>query len=194
VSRPVALNTLAALGKEKAIVSESHMIAGRTQNIWGITSHGLALAGLANAVSAFQLGKTNPSYTLHHLQTQKARIAAEASGWSGWVPGKLLYNRQFRKVPDALAVSPSGKLVALEIQRYILSPKRYSDIICACLRDIKDGHFDEVHYVSPNGLEVPLEKVFRGIKTFSFAGEQVQVEERHQNRFKFYSLDGWPIS
>lgn len=192
VSRPVALTALAALGKERAIVSESHMIGGRTQKIWGITSHGLALAEVAGTVQAFQLGRTNPSHIPHHLQTQGARIAAENAGWSEWVPGKLLYNRQLRKVPDAAATSPTGKRVALEIERYIKSPKRYADIIAAYLRDIKDGHFDEVHYLAPNNLEVPLEKVFRGIKTFSFAGEQVQVEERHQNRFKFYALSAWP--
>lgn len=192
VSRPVALNTLAALGKERAIVSESHMIAGRTQKIWGITAHGLALAEVAGAVPAFQLGRTNPSHIPHHLQTQDARIAAESSGWTGWVPGKLLYNRELRKVPDAAATSPTGKRVAIEIERYIKSPKRYSDIIAAYLRDIKDGYFDEVHYLAPSGLHVPLEKVFRGIKTFSFAGEQVQVDERHQNRFKFYALTEWP--
>lgn len=192
VSRPVALNTLTSLGKEKALVSESHMIAGRTQKIWGITSHGLALAGLADVVPAFQLGRTNPSHIQHHLLTQQARIAAESAGWGGWVPGKLLYTRELRKVPDAAVTAPSGKRVAVEIERYIKSHKRYADIIAAYLRDIKDGHLDEVHYLSPSGLHVPLEKVFRGIKTFSFAGEQVQVEERHQNRFKFYALDAWP--
>lgn len=193
VSRPVALNALTALNKEKAIVSESHLVDGRTQKIWGITPHGLALAGAAGSVPAFQLGRTNPSHIPHHLQTQQARIAAESAGWGGWVPGKLLYNRDLRKVPDALATSPSGIRVGLEIENYIKSQKRYADIIAAYLRDIKDGRLDEVHYLAPGGLHVPLEKVFRGIKTFSFAGEQVRVEERHQNRFKFYSLDEWPI-
>lgn len=192
VSRPVALNALVALDKEKAVTSESHMIAGRIQKIWGITSHGLALAGAAGSVPAFQLGRTNPSHIPHHLQTQGARIAAELAGWGGWVPGKLMYTRELRKVPDAAATAPSGKRVAVEIERYIKSHKRYADIIAAYLRDIKDGRFDEVHYLSPSGLHVPLEKVFRGIKTFSFAGEQVHVEERHQNRFKFYALDAWP--
>jgi hypothetical protein len=193
VSRPVALNALVSLGQERAIVSEFHMIMGRTQKIWGITSHGLALAEVVGNVSAFQLGRTNPSHIPHHLQTQQARIAAESAGWDGWVPGKLLYNRELRKVPDAAATAPSGNRVAVEIERYIKSPKRYSDIIAAYLRDIKEGRFDEVHYLAPGGLHVPLEKVFRGIKAFSFAGEQVQVEERHQKRFKFYSLDEWPI-
>ena len=192
VSRPVALNALSSLSVEKAVVSESRMIEGRTQKIWGITSHGLALSGVAGSVPAFQLGRTNPSHIPHHLLTQKARIAAESAGWGGWVPGKLLYTRELRKVPDAAATAPSGKREAVEIERYIKSHKRYADIIAAYLRDIKDGHLDEVHYLSPSGLHVPLEKVFRGIKTFSFAGEQVQVEERHQNRFKFYALTAWP--
>lgn len=192
VSRPVALHTLMALNKERAIVSEAHLVEGRTQKIWGITAHGLALAGVVGSISAFQLGKVNPSHIPHHLQTQSARITAESVGWNGWVPGKLLYNRELRKVPDAAVLSPSNIKVALEIERFIKSRKRYADIIAAYLRDIKDGHFDEVHYLSPDGLQVPLEKVFRSVKSFSFAGEQVQVEERHQIRFKFYALNAWP--
>jgi predicted ArsR family transcriptional regulator len=61
VSRPVALQTLKALNKEKAIISEQHLIDGRVQKIWGITSHGLAIAETTGSLSCFQMGKTNPN-------------------------------------------------------------------------------------------------------------------------------------
>jgi DNA-binding PadR family transcriptional regulator len=191
-SRPVATSTLKSMEREGVLKAESHMNGGRQVRIWGITPHGLALANVFEDVPFFELGRTNSDYIPHHLQSQRARLAAEEAGWTDWTPGKTLYGQGLKKIPDAVSTSPDGKRVALEIERFIKTPKRYAEIISSYLQEIKSGKWNEVHYLTPPGLETRLERAFASVKFVSVAGNKVALTDRHRSVFKFFSFDNWP--
>ncbi len=191
VSQSSAERTLASLVLDGSLKFESHIIGSRKTHIYGITSHGLALMDEFDK-PFFQLGKTNSAYIPHHLQTQKARIAAESAGWTDWIPGKLLVGKGLLKIPDAIATSPSGKCVALEIENHVKSLKRTEEVISAHLQSITKKLWSEIHYLTPNGLSGRVEKAFHHIKSVPVNGERVTLEPRHRAVFKFFDLQNWP--
>lgn len=79
--------TLNGLVRDGALKFESHMVGSRKMHVYGITPHGLALMNRFDR-PYFQLGRTNSSYISHHLETQRARLAAEEAGCTDWTPGK----------------------------------------------------------------------------------------------------------
>lgn len=186
-----AERTFAGLVRDGALKSEVHFVQSRKLKIYGITSHGLALAGEFDN-PAFELGRINSGFILHHLQTQQARINAEATGWTGWKPGKVLHGLGLKKVPDALVISPTGRRVAIELERHIKSQKRVAEIISAHLQAITQKHWDEVHYLTSPELVLPLQKVFQKIETIPVMGERHKLEEKHRARFQFVALSDWP--
>ena len=192
-SRSSAERTLNSLICDDALKAESHIIQSRKHRIYGITPHGLAIAGEFDR-AYFQPGRTNPSYILHQLQTQQARLQAESAGWDGWQPGKTLYKQNLLKVPDALCVSLAGKRVAVEIERHVKTRKRYEEIISAHLQAMSKKDWDEVHYLTTSALLIPLQKIFARLGSIPVKGERVELEAKHRARFHFYDLDEWPVS
>lgn len=191
VSHSSAQRTLAGLVRNRALKFESHFVASRKTFIYGITPHGLALCDKFD-VPHFQIGKTNSSYITHHLETQQARLSAEASGWTDWRPGKILYGQNLPKVPDALATSPKGARVAIEIERHIKTPKNYEEVIAGHLMCISKRLWSEVHYLTPAGLSKRVQKSFEQVTTVPVKGDRVALEQAHRDRFKFFELSDWP--
>lgn len=190
-SQPVAHRVLSALVKTDQLKSETLQVEGRVTRLWGITPHGLGLAGIFDA-PFFELGRTNPQFVTHHTDTQRARLKAAAAGWTSWTPGKLLYNQGLKKIPDALATNPDGELVAIELERTLKTPKRYADIISQHLQIIKAGRWGMVLYLTPSRVpSLALKAAIQRVTTVSVAGEKVQLERRHFDRFKFFDLDAW---
>lgn len=183
--------TLQALLRDGCLKIEVHLVNSRRMAVFGISSHGLALVDQVDG-KEFELGKTNPSYISHHLQTQKARLQADEAGWTSWTPGKVLYNQGLLKVPDALGTRPDGVKIALEIERHIKSKKRYESIISAHLQNISQKKFDEVHYLSEQGLHLKIQAIFESIQYIPVKGERVKLEQKHRDRFKFFDLKTWP--
>lgn len=190
-STSTAERTLVGLARDGALKSELHFVQSRKLKIYGITSHGLAIVGEFDN-PAFEMGRVNSAYVSHHLQTQIARLNAEAAGWTDWKPGKLLHGLGFKKVPDALVLSPAGRRVAIELERHVKTQKRYAEIISAHLQSITQKHWDEVHYLASPELVLPLQRLFKKIETIPVLGERHKVEERHRARFKFSALNEWP--
>lgn len=185
--------TLDNLMRAGALKSEMHMIRLRHSAIYGITPHGLGLVGKFDS-RYFELGKTNPAYIPHHLDTQMARLNAEDEDWKDWQPGKALYGLNLEKVPDALATDPVEKRVAIEIERHIKTPKRYAEIISAHLQAITQKRWAEVHYLCPDGLHKKVEAAFARIESVSVKGERVQLQKKHRDCFKFFALNLWPTT
>lgn len=190
VSDRNAAMALEGLEKAMALKSETHLVNSRKTKIYGLTSHGAALAGAFDA-PVFELGRANPSWIPHRLELQKLHIRAERKGWQGWTPERSLMGIGLKKVPDAGVINPSGNRVAIEFERYCKTRKRYGEIIVSYLQMIKSGHFHEVHYIMPNGLENLIKRAFAEIKTLRFGGENVEFTDKHRERFKFYSVSGW---
>lgn len=190
-SRPTAWRTLAALESDAAIKSEEHMYRGNKIRLWGLTPHGAALAGRFEA-PVFELGRTNPSWIEHRLDTQRMRIAAEKSGWTQWVPERALQGRGLKKVPDAAAIDTRGHLVAIEIERHCKTQKRYAEIILAYLQEIKANRFARVAFVCPDGVESLVQRAFSRVEAVKFQGEIVTLTEAHRSRFSFAGFSNWP--
>ena len=190
-SPSAAERTLTSLVRDGALKFESHMVGSRKMYLYGITPHGLALMDRFDR-PYFQLGRINSAYIPHHLETQRARLAAEEAGWTNWVPGKLLHGQSLKKIPDAIAVSSAGVRVAIEIERHIKTPKRYEEIISAHLQSISKKLWREVHYLTPDGLAMRVAKAFENVKSVPVNGDRVQLEQAHRERFCFYELKGWP--
>lgn len=190
-SRRSADSTLAALVREGCLKSEIHFIASRKCVLFGITPHGLAAVEKFENLY-FELGRTNSAYVLHHLQTQQARLSAEAAGWKNWQPGKILYNTGLRKVPDAVATDPAGTIVAIEIERHVKTSKRYAEILAAHLISINKKRWREIHYLTPPGLSKRLEQAFLKVKKVKVESKIVQLTDAHYQRFKFFELNRWP--
>lgn len=166
---------------------------GRGVTLCGITAQGLAYSTHPRAAETarFEPGRVSESFVHHHIDTQRARLAAEAAGWT-WEPGKMLYNRGWHKVPDALATSPQGERVAIEIERTIKTPLRYSQIIPAALRDVKAGRYDRVVYLSPQGRADAVERALRRVSVVKVGGDSVRLTDQHWARFSFANLADWP--
>lgn len=191
-STSTAERTLKQLEKEVAIKREAHFVEGRKINIFGITSHGLAMTDEFEA-PAFSLGRTSSNFISHHIRTQVAHLAAEAAGFTNWVPGKLLYKTGLLKVPDALVTFPDGKtIVAIEVENHCKSSKRLQQILGQYLQDIAQGHMREVHYLCPGRLVGRIEKAFGSVEAVKIKGDTVRLEQKHRERFKFYDLEKWP--
>jgi hypothetical protein len=190
-SPSAAERTLIGLVRDGALKCESHTVGSRKTHIYGITPHGLALMDRFDR-PYFQLGRTNSAYIPHHLETQRARLAAEEAGWTDWTPGKLLHNQGLKKIPDAIATSPEGERVAIEIERHVKTPKRYEEIISAHLQSISKKLWREVHYLTPDGLAMRVAKAFENVKSVPVNGDKVPLELAHRERFRFYELSSWP--
>lgn len=186
-----ARDTLDALIRDGALKSETVLVQSRRLKLYGITPHGLALANEFDS-QYFEVGRTNPSYVPHHLETQAARLDAEAAGWTNWQPGKNLYKTGLLKVPDALCVTPDDRKVAIEIERHIKTRKRYEEILSLHLQEMSKKSWSEVHYLAKPELIRPLQNIFRRIEAIPVKGERVVLEEKHRDRFRFFSMAEWP--
>lgn len=172
--------------------SEMHDVRAQDVCVFGITPHGLALAD-AYGNPRYEIGRTNGAQIEHRICGQRMRIKAEALGWTGWTPERVIrLTPNLKKIPDAAVIAPDGRRIAVEIERSIKTPKRYQEIIVAYLQEIKAGRYTEVHYVSPPGIEKLVRGTFDRIDSVKFGGEVVKLEAKHRARFRFFSFDNWP--
>ena len=192
ITRRRAAACLAALERAGALKSETHSVNARQIKIYGVTPHGLAMADAPASAPYFELGRTNPAWINHRLDTQRMRIHAEGASWSDWTPERALRLQSLKKIPDAVATNPAGSRIAIEIERFAKTPKRYGELICAYLQEIKSGKYEEVHFVSPPGIERLIQNAFRKVESVKFNGEIVKLEAKHFARFKFFSFSDWP--
>lgn len=191
VSRPVALKTCQRLEVDGALKSEAHLVQGRRRVIFGITPHGMVLAGEFGHSGAFELGRTNPSWIPHRLDTQRMRLRALAAGWINWQPERALIGKGWGKVPDALATDVNGHCVAIEIERHAKTQKRYTEIILAYLLQMKAGKLQRVEYVTP-GIAHLIAGCFTKIERVKYQGEWIYLTEKHRERFRFFNFENWP--
>jgi hypothetical protein len=160
--------------------------------IYGITAHGLAISCADPRLKAFEIGKTNPSWVPHHLESQQVRIKAERSEWTGWVPGRVLMveNKQrLKKLPDALAFRPDGRRVAIEVERFVKSQKRMAVVIGEHLKQIADQKYDFVYYFTPHPQA--LERALAAFQFVMIKAAKVKFSNAHRSRFRVFDLRSW---
>lgn len=155
----------------------------------GITHAGMVRAGLPeSALRPFDFRKVGALTMAHHIQTQRARLAAESSGWNKWVPGRLLYGHGWHAVPDAISIDQFRKKCAIEIERTIKDKKDYRSLIARHLANIRDGHYEYVAYLVGPDMCQGFKKMLFGITYLVWKGKQIEFLDRHKKKFV---IAGW---
>lgn len=194
ITEPAMFKTLCQMERDGFILR--HKVVQLRMSLWGITPKGLLFAWDEHEHMVqrphFEPSKISIVTIHHYLDTQRARLAAEGIGWSQWLPGNRL-QKGIKKRPDAVATSPSGQRIAIEVERSIKTTKRYEAIIAAYLQMIKQGDYAMVHYVCPDAAFAPrLNRLFQLIQAVPVVGERVPITEKHRARFPVYALENWP--
>lgn len=195
-SRQATHKTLMQLERDELIKRHSLPIAGRVSlTVWGITPHGLAMSWTDGEKYEerpyFEPSRLNISRVPHQIDLQQARITAESAGWADWVRGERLGFKPLIR-PDALVTSPKGTRVAIEVERTIKTRKRYQVVIRDHLTQIRQGEWQAVFYLTPDGMAARLKNLFDSIEHVMIDGQRVNLEDSHRKRFKFLDLSKWP--
>ena len=194
LSEPAAFKTLQQLERDGFLLR--YKVTALRLSLWGITPQGLAFAWTENETmqirSYFEPSKLSVMTIAHYLDIQRARLIAEAAGWTNWIPGNRL-PKDIKKRPDAVATNPEGQTIAIELELSIKTLKRYEAIFAIYLQMMKRDEYAKVHYVCPEAKFAPrLIRMFELIKAVPVAGERVPITEKHRARFPVYALDYWP--
>ena len=127
--------------------------------IWGLTPSGTLLATPEDEkFKFFEVSRVKPITMAHSLALQRVKVLAVGQGWGDWKSSsKMLQNANLSRstwlqVPDAVAISPKGRKIAIELERTVKTPKRYVEILANYAEMMSMGVIDEVFYVCPAQL------------------------------------------
>jgi len=192
-SERTTLRLLQKLVEEKLLKIDLKVMPHTNLKLYGVSEHGLAMTKNANQkAKPFMLSRTNPSWVQHHIDGQLIRIKAEANGWKNYLPGKLLMVEnaaRLKKLPDALVSRPDDRKVAIEIERYVKSRKRMTDVIAAHLSQIIEKKYDFVYYFTPH--KPALDRAFAAVQFVAMDTKKIQLNDTHRARFKTFNLSKW---
>ena len=187
---------------EKAELIKSHTVdfelSAWNLKIWGLTPTGALLATDMNEdPKFFEVGRIKPLTIAHSLALQRVKVVALSFGWEQWESSSRMLKKanesrsEWIQVPDAVARSPKGRKVAIELERTVKTPKRYVEILANYAEMISMGVIDEVVYVCPEQLTTRLERLFHRIEKIIFKGRVITVPENLLSRFYFISYEKW---
>lgn len=191
---------LKRLEKKEFIRSHQYSIEGKAVMVYGITPHGLLMTQDPDDYEErphFEPAKVSLSTIPHQVMLQRARLKAEAAGFTQWVRGERLGN-DIHKRPDAVTVHPDGYKVAIEVERTAKTSKRYQQIIGEYIQLFQKKEVGRIHYICENGFEKRLQGVFKRIDKAYYTVEGTdrkgtfEVQEKHLKVFEFYDIENWP--
>lgn len=159
--------------------------------VWGITERGLACSWddeeAYEVRPCFEPSRLALSRIQHQTGLQHIRLAAEKTGWKEWVRGERLgLGSKISIRPDAIAVSPDGLRIAIELEFTIKTRSRYQVIMRNHLQQIRQGNWDAVFYMGPNKHKERLKRIFSSIYYVPFFGEKLILKILKQ-----FMLWGW---
>lgn len=190
-----ALRLLQRMIVERLIVVEPDVMQNSNLKLYGITSHGLAMTPDAHAgAREHHLGRTNPKFINHHVQSQIVRVRAQQAGWMDWTPGKILMTRNERRLktmPDSLATRPDGRRCAIELENWVKSRKRLCDVVSGHLTQVINGKYDVVYYFCPRKITAALQRALDKIEHVRIDGSKVKLNDIHRSRFKVFAIEDW---
>lgn len=204
VQHNAAYKTAKAMETEGLVSSDSVQWMGHTVSLITLTAHGAMMHAEPGADFDYhQKGKVAASTVAHAMDVQEARLAAVNAGWTQWESDhrnqiNASKDTRWLKVPDALATTPEGERVAIEIERTSKTLKRYQDIVGVYLQLIQKGFFSRVIYISPTeGMAARMGALFARMDSFTAVDEKGRIErypftESQHRYFSFHDLKGWP--
>ena len=175
-------------------------LGGGAITLWGITSHGQALAfdpaTEAPVASYFEPNRVAEITIRHALDLQRLRMQGERAGWRDWTNGDRLPELlKGGKRPDAMATSPAGLKTAIEIERTIKTSKRYEQILASYLMALKSEQVHQVVWLSPtDDLALRLRAIVLGIRSVTIQKQRFAVDpQKHHGRLSFHGYRQWPV-
>lgn len=166
--------------------------------IWGLMPKGALLAADMNEdLNFFEVGRTKPITIAHSLALQRVKVIALINRWVEWESSSKMLKKAnenrstWIQVPDAVARSPKGRKVAVELERTVKTPKRYVEILANYAEMMSMGIIDEVIYVCPAQLTARLERLFHRIEKIIFKGKVIPTPSGLLERFYFISYEEW---
>lgn len=162
LSKSCTQQTLAAMRRDGLI--DVQLVEWHTASLklLVLTQHGAGMAGKGG--DGYQPGKVAASQIGHQLDVQLARLDLERAGWKHWVAERALreacaaeerdeslpvLHRRWLKVPDGVGLAPTGRTVAIELERSIKTSKTYMTIAGLYVHMINRTKVDE------EGVEEP---------------------------------------
>lgn len=187
--------TLKRLQSEQLIKEAFITLAdNRDLRVIGITPNGLLWSDESPTAidkTCFDPNRVAQSTIIHRLDVQRCRIKLGNHG-SKWI-SENSYSKDITYRPDAI-FEGGGKTIALELERTAKTKKRYQQIVTQHLRQINNGSYQVVHYVSTvPGFAMRLERLFTSITKLPVRGQQVLFSDELRERFKFYEFNEWSI-
>jgi hypothetical protein len=168
--------------------------------IWGLTPTGMLLATPEDEkFKFFEVSRVKPITMAHSLALQRVKVFAISQGWDEWKSSsKMLQSANLSRstwlqVPDAVAMSPKGRKIAIELERTVKTPKRYVEILANYAEMLSSGIIAEVIYICPENIAKRLERLFHRIEKIIFRGKAIPVPEGLLKRFYFVTYDEWEV-
>jgi DNA-binding Lrp family transcriptional regulator len=196
--------TLSAMARDGLLRHEQvECPNGWRPHLWGITADGQAMAFDPSTEHPsdriFEPGRVGLTVVRHTISIQLCRIKAERVGWSEWQAGDRLgmWEKEQGR-PDAIALSPTGERMAIEVEHTLKTTKRYESVLWDRLRQIKAGNFEKVCWLTDDlDRARRLESIVKSISEFTreHAGKKQQIRidpATHHPRLMFKSLGDWP--
>lgn len=191
-----AHNTLKAMERDGLLRSEDLPTGSKMKIIYGLTPHAAALASdfkNNELVNYFEPGRVSAWTLQHSLSIQKLRLQLESEGWTDWKSDRQCkregYHEKWLKVPDAIAVSPDGLKVAIEVERNYKSLKRYPEIMIGYLQMLKQEQVQKVNYYCVGQCKsTKMQQIFQSIKQLNIKGELVTLQPHHYQQFNFLNF------
>lgn len=197
VNPAATYRTLATLEKADIIRRERVPTVGGTVVLMGITHHGQAMAadeGESVVEKVFVPGRVSSTYLRHTLDVQLLRIKAEKAGWTDWVNADRVEKwPEGQARPDAFVMNTQGRLIAVECERTIKSPKRYNQILNVWLQAIRRGDVQRVVWVSPAEIvRDRLRRIITSITHVEVNGHKVLIPKDRFQNIEFLTYAEWP--
>ncbi len=171
------------------------------RKVVGITLDGQAVAaalvGKEFVARAHEMGRVPLATLEHRCDLQRLRIACAKAGWGGWTyPDRVPVSKKAGKDahrPDALATTPDGVRVALEVERTPKTAKRYRFILGRHLDAIRRGEYSCVLYTCPDAARVKgVRAIIHGLGHAVVGGVDKKLTEADLDHFDFLSYDDTP--
>lgn len=194
IAHPTTIrNTLRGMVADGLLISATVETPRGPRQLVGITAHGQAIAtptGKLPENRIFEPSKVGLTTFQHTLDMQRVKIACLLSGWRSWQnqdrikpkerSGIIVQTKKIKR-PDVIVTHPSGKAVALEVERTLKQRARYTGIVAGHLTAIQQGKFQHAIWVTPDQASADLlTMVFQNIRTLLIAGVTAVVTPEHR--------------
>jgi len=188
-------STLGSMERENLLILEECTLpSGRHVNLVGITMDGQAC--ISNLLDkqlidrAHERGRAGLSQVDHRCDSQRLHIQLAQSGWTGWrYPDRVPVAEKSQPGAhraDAITTTPSGVVVALEIERNVKTGKRYRAILSHHLNALARGDYFQVIYTSPTAVTAnAVRSLVTSINQVIVSGRETTVTPEMLSKFKF---------